>query len=80
MTWFDETRCELGLDALRNYRYQVDEDTKQFSKEPLHDWASHAADAFGYMAIALKEPKKKAIEVPKRRPMLTGRPTPGFWM
>lgn len=83
MTWFDESRCEPGLDALRNYRYRVDEDTKQFSSEPLHDWASHAADAFGYMAIALKEPKQQKREfqtVPKRRVFNTGRNIGGQWM
>jgi phage terminase large subunit len=82
MTYFDENKCELGLDALRNYRYRVDEDTKQFSSEPLHDWASHASDAFGYMAIALKEdkPKKEYQTTPPRRQFNTGRNLGGTWM
>jgi hypothetical protein len=63
-----------------NYRYDVDDD-KHFSKEPLHDWASHAADAFGYMAVALKEPRAKQREF-KTRPALNtmGRVQPGGWM
>jgi len=81
LVWFDERRCETGLDALRNYRYSVDEDTKQFSKEPLHDWASHAADAFGYMAIALKEPKQRAEVKPARRVVApASRSAGGYWM
>jgi len=70
LIWFDEEKTADGVDALRNYRYEVDEETKQFSNNPLHDWASHASDAFGYMAVALRQPKKKApqhgIIVPPR--------------
>lgn len=63
--WFDNDRCTDGINALRHYRYEVDPDTKQYSIRPLHDWASHAADAFRYMAIALKEPKKKVHRDPQ---------------
>lgn len=80
MTYFDEQKSETGLDALRNYRYSVDEDTKQFSKEPLHDWASHAADAFGYMAVALKEPKRRESVPQKRTGTYAHRPSGGYWM
>lgn len=55
--WFDEDLCADGLQALRNYRYEVDEATQQFSKNPLHDWASHGADAFRYFAVAIAEPQ-----------------------
>lgn len=79
LIWFDEKRCEPGLDALRNYRYAVDDETKHFSKEPLHDWASHASDAFGYMAIALREAKQKTIEKPIKRPLVLPRGG-GGWM
>ena len=81
LCYFDERKTELGLDALRNYRYRVDEETKQFSNEPLHDWASHAADAFGYMAIALKEAKQRPEQkINKPRLAMPGRVTPGYWM
>lgn len=53
ISYFDEERCEVGLKALMHYRYKIDEDTKTFSKEPLHDWASHGADGFRYSAIGL---------------------------
>lgn len=55
--WFDEDRCADGLQALRNYRYDVDPATQQFSKNPLHDWASHGADAFRYFAVGIAEPR-----------------------
>ena len=55
--WFDENLCADGLQALRNYQYEVDPDTQQFSKNPLHNWASHAADAFRYFAVGIAEPR-----------------------
>lgn len=51
--WFDAGRCEKGLlHALRHYHYEEDKETETLSKEPVHDWSSHAADAFRYMAVA----------------------------
>ena len=55
--WFDETRTELGLDALRQYRSEYNEKAAVFHDKPLHDWTSHAADAFRYLAMAWKEMK-----------------------
>jgi phage terminase large subunit len=51
--WFDETRCQDGLQSLRHYRYRVIDG--QYSNEPVHDWASDGADAFRYLALALRE-------------------------
>lgn len=48
---FDKNKTALGLDALRQYREKIDE-KRGVSLGPLHDWSSHAADAFRYMAIA----------------------------
>ena len=44
--WFDAERCKGGLDAMRMYRKDYDEKLKVFRDRPLHDWSSHAADAF----------------------------------
>jgi phage terminase large subunit len=66
--WFDQERCADGLSALRRYRYDVDEQTGRFSPRPLHDDASHAADAFRYLAVALQpraEPKPKRAVRPR---------------
>ncbi|AAK94379.1 terminase large subunit [Myxococcus phage Mx8] len=41
---------ESGLEALRSYRYQYNEKLQTYSREPVHDWASHDADAFRYVA------------------------------
>lgn len=57
--YFDEAKCADGLQALRHYQYAVDPETKQRSKDPLHNWASHGADAFTYMGVSLKEGKAR---------------------
>lgn len=51
--WFDQVKCARGLDALRLYRPHFDARNNQFSARPVHDWTSHAADAFRYLALGL---------------------------
>jgi hypothetical protein len=51
--WFDAKRCREGLEALKQYRKEYDEKLKTFKQRPLHDWASHGADAFRYLAVAI---------------------------
>jgi hypothetical protein len=65
-TWFDMTRCEEGIEALRQYQREYDEDKKAFRQTPRHDWASHPADAFRMLAIAWRiEPTVKAPDPEK---------------
>lgn len=49
---FDAKKTAIGLDALRQYREKVDE-KRGISLGPLHDWSSHAADSFRYLALSL---------------------------
>ena len=49
--WFDETKTKKGLDALLQYRSQFDEKKRIWSEKPLHDWTSHASDAFRYGVV-----------------------------
>lgn len=53
--WFERDRCGDGIEALRQYRAEYDERLKTFKNLPRHDWSSHAADAFRYVAIAYRE-------------------------
>lgn len=46
--WFDKNKCKYGIDCLRQYRKQFDDRMQTFKNKPLHDWASHGADAFRY--------------------------------
>lgn len=52
---FDAQACERGLDALRAWQYEWNEETRTFSKEPKHDWASHPGDSFSYGCQVLEE-------------------------
>lgn len=60
--WFDAEKCARGLDALRLYRPEFDAKRHVFSARPLHDWTSHAADAFRYLATGLKAPQRPFAE------------------
>jgi phage terminase large subunit len=48
--WFDEQRCERGLEALAQYQYVYDDQHATHRLTPLHNWASNGADAFRMMA------------------------------
>ena len=72
--FFDAEKCADGIQALRHYRYEVEEAKSDpagghiaLSKVPRHDWASHGADAFRTAAVMIREPEKKK-EPEKRRP------------
>ena len=62
--WIDAKKCELGLQALRNYRKEYDDRRQEYKPRPLHDWSSHAADAFRYLSVGLKD-KQKAKSTPQ---------------
>ena len=47
--WFDETKCQKGIDALLQYRSSYDDKKKIWSQKPVHDWTSHASDSFRYL-------------------------------
>ena len=51
--WFDLRKCSAGLEALRQYQREWDDKAQDFRARPLHDWTSHAADAFRYLSAGL---------------------------
>ena len=69
--YFDKDRTYDGLEALKQYQREYDEDKKAFRQTPRHDWTSHPADAFRMLAIAWgAEPKVKPPDVVK--PLMVG--------
>jgi phage terminase large subunit len=72
--WFDRENCHDGLQCLRHYRYEVDPETGQFSRNPLHDQYSHGADAFRYIGLMINEPK------PRRKVQNQYYGQPNSWM
>jgi phage terminase large subunit len=53
--WFNAETTEAGRDALGFYHERRDEN-RNVGLGPEHSWASHAADAFGFLAISYEEP------------------------
>jgi hypothetical protein len=53
--WLDRERCAQGLEALKLYRADFKTVQEVFTKAPLHDWTSHAADAARYFATSFNE-------------------------
>lgn len=49
--WFDSEKCGHGINCLKEYRKEYDEKNRAFKDRPLHNYASHAADAFRYLAL-----------------------------
>ena len=60
--WFDADACRDGLEALRQDRADFDDKARVFRDKPKHDWTSHTADAFRYLAMAWREGRKPAPE------------------
>ncbi len=67
--WFDAKKCARGIDALKLYRAEYDDKLMALKPRPVHDWASHGADAFRYLAMTLDgaatKPAYKPIQYPK---------------
>lgn len=70
-TYFDHI-CEPGIEALRQYQREYDEDKKTFRERPRHDWTSHPADAFRMMGIAWREEVKASPEKDPMRAIVVG--------
>lgn len=64
-TWIDE-QCSEGIEGLKQYQFEWDDDKKMFKSMPLHNWASHPADAFEIIGQVLRE-KTKPEDAPKPR-------------
>jgi hypothetical protein len=69
--WLDAERCREGIEALRQYQREYDEDKRAFRATPRHDWTSHSADAFRMLAIAWREEPRKP-QPAADRPLLIG--------
>jgi phage terminase large subunit len=74
--WFNEATTEAGRDALGYYHERKDE-TRNVGLGPDHDWSSHAADAFGLMAVAYEDPSRAGAQL---KPIDIAPRGAGAWM
>lgn len=65
---FDAERCELGIEGLKNYRREWDDELKTFRDNPLKDWAEHIGSSFRYLGLAWREAIKEYTPPPKPKP------------
>lgn len=61
---FDTTACEAGIEGLKNYRRDWDDERKTFREIPVKDWAEHIGSSWRYLGLAWREaaqpgPKEK---------------------
>jgi phage terminase large subunit len=64
--WFDAAKCARGIDALKLYRAEYDRTLQALRPQPVHDWTSHAADSFRYLALTLD---RRAVQGGFNRPI-----------
>tara|TARA_R100001086_G_scaffold2187_3_gene1507 strand:+ start:776 stop:2080 length:1305 start_codon:yes stop_codon:yes gene_type:complete len=55
--WFDERKTRPLVEALQHYRRDYNSRLGEFRATPVHDWSSHAADAFRGLAVRHRLPK-----------------------
>lgn len=60
---FDATACETGIEGLKNYRREWDEELKVFRETPVKDWAEHIGSAWRYLGLVWKD-----IKPPEEKP------------
>jgi phage terminase large subunit len=66
---FDAEKCANGLQALQHYQWGDPSKNGQERSKPLHDWASHGADALSTFAVCAK-PDKRPMPPPPRDPFM----------
>jgi hypothetical protein len=59
---FDHAKCAEGLEGLKSYQWDRDL-SDNGERKPLHNWASHPADAFMEACINVKERIKRPLPV-----------------
>jgi hypothetical protein len=56
--WFDEAKTAKGIEALRQYRKAWNARLSEFTGTPVHNWASHGADALRGLAVRYERPRQ----------------------
>ena len=63
--WLDDRRAEHGVNCIASYQYEWDDKKGVFKSTPLHDWASHGADALQTLALGWSDNMKSGAS-PRR--------------
>lgn len=61
--WFNQALCKDGISCLRHYHKNYNDRLKVYSDTPVHDWASHGADAFMTLAQTIHIQRNKNLKI-----------------
>ncbi len=53
--FIDSKRVKEGIEGLKNYRREWDDERKTFRETPVKDWAEHIGSAFRYLGLAWRD-------------------------
>lgn len=70
--YFDAEKTGDGVEALKQYQREWDDDKKAFREQPRHDWTSHPSDAFRMMAVAWRRNEKPEPPPEAPRALMVG--------
>lgn len=59
--WFDEAKCVSGIKSLESYKKEWNDRYGCWGSKPLHNFASHGADAFRMLAVSLNKLSSKGL-------------------
>lgn len=70
-SWFNTDNEDVSdaVEMARTYHYKYDDKTKTMSKDPVHDWTSHACDALEIIGQVWQEQLKPKEPAPPRFPI-----------
>ena len=71
---FNKAQCEDGIDGLLAWEFEWNDDNNVFSRDPLHNWASHPGDAFAYGAQMMQEHVEEKDKQEPARTLAVGYP------
>jgi hypothetical protein len=72
---FDADRTSHGVEGLKSYRRDWDDERKTFRETPVKDWAEHIGSAWRYLGLSWREERKEApVVMPKTEAIYTARP------
>lgn len=60
---FDEDRCGHGIEGLKLYRRDWDDERKTFRETPVKDWAEHIGSAWRYLGLSWREAYSEAPKI-----------------
>ena len=78
--WFDERKCKIGLEALAHYRRDYNKRLGEYKATPIHDFASHPADALRTLGVAHKATPRPREDHPRVRTIQAGEGAGSAWM